>query len=76
MQIEPIICPHCQTILIKAKKEKLKLKDLKKQYFYTQFLKCPNCDYIKFDNSYKIEVGQDVRNLIKPSPTLFNQLYE
>ena len=47
-------CPKCGGKLRFVKKTKLTNKDLKKQWFFTQFLKCNNCSYIKLDNNDRI----------------------
>ena len=47
-------CPKCGGKLTVRKKRKLTRKDLRKQWFYTQFIKCSKCSYIKLDNEYRI----------------------
>jgi uncharacterized protein with PIN domain len=57
-------CPHCKSELELRYKKNLINKDLKKKWFYTQFLKCPNCDYILLDNKYRIIVEINKKQLI------------
>ena len=47
-------CPKCGGALEVIYKRKLTLKDLKKNWFYSQFIKCTSCSYILLDNNYKI----------------------
>lgn len=51
---DPMVCPKCYSELEIARKKFLTKKDLKKQWFYSQFLSCPKCSYNKLDNTYKI----------------------
>lgn len=57
-------CPKCDEELEEARKTKLTIKDLKKQWFYSKFLICNSCGYIKFDNKYQIIIDYEIKRLL------------
>ena len=48
------LCPKCGDALTKRYKKKLTRKDLKKHWFYSQFVKCASCSYVLLNDKYKI----------------------
>ncbi len=49
-----MICPLCKSTCNRIKRKQITDKQLKRAYFFMEFDKCPNCDYIKLDNNYKV----------------------